>query len=321
MAIEQQLPDFRRPEPSRALPPIGRDLHLALGLGLGLAAVVGVAEFIPVVGWLRALLQVVRLPLGLAYVLYIPGYCLTAALLPSADDVDGIDRAGLSLGMSVAWVSILALVLDWLPWGLRLWPILLGELVSIGLFVALGWWRRSRLAAGEAHAPQLDWRPRVWWHAISRLERRIYLLCAGSLVVAGLAAAWVFLVPSPDEYMTEFYVLGREGQAESYPRDVAVGQPLTVTMGIRNLERAAHTYRVEVYAIDVWEDRQQQVAAAGPFSLGRDEALEQVLPWSMPWAAQDQQVEFHLFSDAQEADDSGPYCLLRLWMNVQEPEA
>lgn len=125
-----------------------KDFRLAL-IGAGvLVLLIALSQWL----WF---LQPLRLVLGLAYVLFVPGYCLTAALFPRADDIDGIERIGLSLGLSVAWISVLALILDWLPWGLRLWPIVLGELASIAIFAGIALWRRSRLPAAEAYAPDL----------------------------------------------------------------------------------------------------------------------------------------------------------------------
>jgi uncharacterized membrane protein len=300
---------------------------------LVLAVLIAVGESAFFQAWppaLRVLVNVPRLLLGLAYVLFVPGYAATAALFPETEDrdaedaggLDGIERTGLSLGLGVAWVSILALILDRLPWGLRLWPIFIGEIASILLLMAVALWRRGRLPHARAYVPPLDWRPRPWWRSLSTFEQRIYRLCIGALLVAGLAAAWVFLVPSPDEFMTEFYILGAEGLAESYPRAAVPGETLTVTMGIHNLERGAHTYRVEVWAVDIWEDRGQTVATSGPFALDREASVEQPLSWSMPWAGQDQQVEFRLYSDAQNGPGEAapdPYRLLRLWLSVDEP--
>jgi uncharacterized membrane protein len=299
---------------SRLIPRLGRDLPLLLAGGLLLLLLVAAAESAGDRPWLGALLQLARLPLGLAYILFVPGYCLTAALFPARDDLDGIERTGLSLGLSVAWVSILALILDWLPWGLRLWPILWGELLSILLFSAVAAWRRGRLEPGAAYAPALAWRPRPWWATLSAYERRIYKLCAGALLLAALSAAWVFLVPSPATFMTEFYILGKEGLAEDYPRQAAPGETLSVTLGIHNLERRPHTYRVEVWAVDPWSGRQEPVQTAGPFTLAREEGLERPLTWQMPWPGQDQQVTFLLFLDEQPE----PYRQLRLWLNVVE---
>ncbi|MBE2234064.1 MAG: alpha/beta fold hydrolase, partial [Anaerolinea sp.] len=258
MTIEQSTPnvvDEARGEVA------WQDFQLALA-GAGLLLLL-----IALSPWLW-FLQPLRLALGLVYVLFLPGYCLTAALFPRADDIDGIERLGLSLGLSVAWVSLLALILDWLPWGLRLWPIALGELTAMLLFMAAALWRRTRLPAAAVYIPDLAWRPRPWWRALPRFEQRIYTLAAGALLVAGLAAAWVFLVPSPAQYMTEFYMLGAEGLAESYPREAAVGQEIGVTLGVMNRERDARAYRVEVWAVDPWsEGRRQLLAGEGPLVL------------------------------------------------------
>ena len=310
----------QRLAPVREVGAAAGDLRLALLGALLLAALIALGESrwlpeLPVAARLAA--ELPRLVLGFAYVLFVPGYWLAAALFPAGEDLDGIARTGLSLGLSVAWVSVLALVLDRLPWGLRLWPIFLGELASILLFAAVALWRRTRLPAGEAYAPPLDWRPRPWWRALPALDRRVYLLCAGALLVAGLAAAWIFLVPSPNEFMTEFYILGEEGRAEAYPREAAPGEALWVTMGIHNREREAQSYHVEVWAVDPWEERREMVQTAGPFTLEREETVEERLAWAMPWAGQDQVVEFYLY---RHADNGEPYRQLRLWLNVTKRE-
>ena len=87
--------------------------------------------------WLSFLLPL-RIALAFLFVLVLPGYCLTIALFPAEEDIDGYERAGLSLGFSVASVPILALVLSWLPGGLSLQPILYGEFILILLFSLVG---------------------------------------------------------------------------------------------------------------------------------------------------------------------------------------
>jgi uncharacterized membrane protein len=259
------------------------------------------------------LVKALRLPLGFAYILFVPGYCFTAALFPGHDDLDGIEWAGLSIGLSIAWVPIIFLILDRLPWGLRLWPIAAGQLLAILIFSAIAIWRRSRLPAGRAYAPA-RWQPRPWWSSLPGQERHILQLCAAALLLAGLALAWVFLVPSPDEFMTEVFVLGADGLTEGYPRQTVPDQELMVTMGITNKERWPMTYRVEVWAVDPWSNRRQLVNTAGPIDLEKGESLEQPIEWQMPWAGDDQQVEFYLFAGGEETAE--PYRQLRLWLNV-----
>ena len=283
-----------------------KDFHLILVGALVLIILIITAEWL----WF---LQPLRLLLGLAYVLYVPGYCLTAALFPGADDLDNIERVGLSLGLSVAWVPVLALILDRLPWGLRQWPIVLGTLASILVFMAVALWRRMRLPAGEAYAPDLGWRPRPWWQSLLPIEKRIYRLSGAILLLAGLITAWIFLVPSPDEFMTEFYILGKEGLAEDYPREAVVGEPIWVTVGIVNREREERTYRLEVWAVDPWiEGKEELVYQEGPIHLARFQGREWPVTWSMPWAGDDQIVRFLLYTE----ETPEPYRKLRLWLNV-----
>ena len=295
---------------------LGKDFAWVLAGMLLLTLFIILGEYAALPSGLAVPVQILRLLLGLIFVLYVPGYCLTAALFAASDDLDGIERTGLSLGLSVAWIPVLALILDRLPWGLRLWPILLGEMVSILLFRTIALWRRARLPAAAAYAPEMDWRPRPWWRSLETLDKRIYLLCAAALLFAGAAAAWIFLVPSPDEFMTEFYILGEEGLAESYPREAQSGEELNVTMGITNREREPLSYRVEIWAVDPWTEQRQQVGGAEPLALAPGETVEQPLTWSMPWSGQDQIVEFYLYTATEVSEE--PYRKLRLWLNVSE---
>jgi uncharacterized membrane protein len=301
-----------RAEPARAARSLWRDFGWALAGALALLGLIWLGEAYALSAFWP--LGLPRLALGLLYVLYVPGYLLQAALFPRRDDLDGIERAGLSLGLSVAWVPVLALILDGLPWGIRLWPIVIGQGLSMLLFMAVAAWRRKQLPLSEAYAPELRPQPKRWWAGLSPLERRLYRISAGALLLAALAAAWVFLVPSPADFMTEFYMLGQGGLAEDFPRQAQVGQPLQVTLGLRNLERSEQTYRVQAYAVDPWESQRQLVAEQGPVQLAVGAAYEQPITWQMPKAGQDQQVEFLLFIEGQ----AEPYRRLVLWLDVED---
>ncbi len=58
-----------------------------------------------------------RQVLGLIFVLFLPGYAATAALFPENDQIDGIERAALSFGLSIAIVPLIGLALNFTPWG------------------------------------------------------------------------------------------------------------------------------------------------------------------------------------------------------------
>jgi uncharacterized membrane protein len=294
--------------------PVYRDLAFILFGAVILSLAIFVGEYLALPPALAWPLNLARLALGLVYVLYVPGYCLSTALFPRHDDLDSIERAGLSLGLSIAWIPVVALVLNWLPWGLSLEAILIGQLVSIVALAAATVGRRERLPYGEAYSPEVAWRPGSWWRSVPSPHKRLYLLCAGAVLVAGLAVASVFLIPSPDEFITEFYILGQDGLAENYPRRAVVGETLSVTMGITNHEREAMTYRVEVWAADPRTGQRISVNEAGPLALSSGETIMREITWQMPQAGQDMTVEFYLFAEGREAGQ--PYRSLQLWLDV-----
>ena len=65
----------------------------------------------------------VRIILGLLLVLFLPGYSLIAALFPGKD---GIERIALSFKLSIPVVPRSGLALNYMPFGIRLVPVLLG---------------------------------------------------------------------------------------------------------------------------------------------------------------------------------------------------
>jgi uncharacterized membrane protein len=287
--------------------PQGHNLSWVLLAGLCLAALVILDRWVSLPRLAAMTVHVIRVPLGLAYLLFVPGYCLTAALFPARDDIDRLERVGLSLGLSIAWLPVLALILAQLPRGLSLWPILLGELTSAMLFLALAAWRRGRLPSGIRFTAG-RWRPIPWWRALRAADRQIYLFCAVAILLAGLALVWTLLIPSPNRYMTEFYVLGPTGQAVDYPRQAVVGQPVTVTVGIVNREGVRCTYRVQLTAAG------QQLFATPPIVLQNEQAWEQPAHYALSRAGDSQPVQLLLYRD----DGTEPYRILRLWMDVAE---
>ncbi|WP_240695713.1 DUF1616 domain-containing protein [Candidatus Chloroploca sp. Khr17] len=271
---------------------------------------------IPLLLLMPAWLWPLRVPMGLVAVLLAPGYALQAALFSGRADLDGIARIGLSSGLSVALISLLALLLDRLPWGIRPWPIAISLAATILLFAGVALVRRRRLGA-DAFVPPAP-RPRAWWHELPPRLRLGYAALALTLIGLGTATYVTLTLPDPAEHLTEFYILGAAGMAEDYPRAGAVGEELWVTMGITNREAAPRSYRVEVWAVDPWEaDRRELLGEAGPFELADGATHEQRLTWAMPWAGDDQTVEFYLFT-GDEAEEVEPYRQLRLWLNGTE---
>jgi len=107
-------------------------------LTIGLAAATTLAVFTVPEG--LYLLVYARYTLGSIFVLWLPGYSFIKALFPTRvpvptgeKELDGIERAALSVGMSLALVPIAGLLLNYTPWGIRVTPVTLSLL---GLTVA-----------------------------------------------------------------------------------------------------------------------------------------------------------------------------------------
>lgn len=90
-----------------------------------------------------------RIIFALPVVMFIPGYCLTAALFPGNDDLDGIERIALSVGLSIAIVPMIGLALNYTVWGIRLDPVLISLVVFMVLMTNIAQYRRSLLPEEE----------------------------------------------------------------------------------------------------------------------------------------------------------------------------
>jgi len=88
----------------------------------------------------------VRYLCGALLVLYVPGFTLIEALYPKADELERLERFGLSVGLSIALVPLVGLVLNYTPWGIRLDPSLMSLILLVlvlgfmGVYRKYGYW-------------------------------------------------------------------------------------------------------------------------------------------------------------------------------------
>ena len=273
-------------------------------LGVLLVAFVVLGEAVA----LSAPFALLRATLGLAFVLFIPGYTLQAALFPRAGDLDGPERAALSFGLSVAVVPPIALVLDTLPWGIRLWPIVVAEELVIAACSLVAWFRRRSLPEEERFVVVVKVDLRGWWADQDRTNRILYGVLAGAFVIAAVSATFIVALPKPGDRFTEFYILGPEGLAENYPRQVVAGRPVTVTVGITNREGAPAWYRVDVV------NGEQVIGQVEPVLLDPDVSDERPITFAPSVVGDDVEVAFLLYRGGEE----GVYRSLRLWLEVTD---
>lgn len=253
----------------------------------------------------------VRIPLGLVAVLFLPGYALIAALFPRKDDLDGIERAILSLGFSIAVVPMMGLGLNYTPWGIRLVPVAVSVFLFTVAMVFAAQLRRSALDREERFSIEF----RLLFRAIhsklinnqgSRTDRALTVILAAVMILSVSVLAYVVVTPKQGEKFTEFYILGPDGKAYNYPTSVASGQNSTVIAGIVN-----HEYMPVNYTV--------QMAIQNSTFLSRNVRLENNQTWERPISytlrhrGNNQRLEFSLY---KENNFTAPYRDLHLWVDV-----
>lgn len=241
--------------------------------------------------------EAVRLPIGLAAVLFAPGYALIAALLPNEPDLDWSDRFGLALGASLALIAVEAFLLDRSPWRLTADAIRGCSTVVSLILLGMAALRRQRgLGPSQPTAPAPRGRP-------SRALRFTQAIVVTNLVVAALAyAVTIGGQPAPP---TEFYVVGIDGTIGGYPRQVAPGEPMVVRLGVNEPGRASGRYRVAVTS------NEKVLATAEPVT-SPGARWESDLSFRLDTVGPSQEVDIVLERSGAEK----PIRTLRLWVDV-----
>jgi uncharacterized membrane protein len=185
-----------------------------------------------------------RLILGLLYLMFFPGYALVAALFPGRHDVPAVQRLTLSLILSLAAVSLVTLILNWTPRGVRLEPILVSVTLLTGATCGVASYRRSRLPPQDRFVPHVDVTLPAW-SATPVLEKAAMAALSLAIILATGTVLYFLARPKVTERYTEFYVLGADGSLEGYPLEAIEGEPVVVVLGIVNVEHEDVHYRVE----------------------------------------------------------------------------
>ncbi len=248
-----------------------------------------------------------RIALGLPLLVFFPGYTLMAALFPQRGGVDVLARIALSFGMSIAVVPLLGLVLNYTPWGIRLEPILYSVASFILITSLIAWLRRKRLPQAERFDSEFQFGVPGWGGGIWDKVLSVILVIAilGALGMMGYAIA----TPKVGERFTEFYILGLGGQAADYPREIKVGEPERVTVGIVNHESEVVSYRVEV-KIDGVKNNE-----VGPVVLVNGQKWEGIISFTPNKVVDNEKVDFLLYNNDEAESSLKP---LYLWINVVE---
>ena len=337
MTLGQQITSFRS-----AIGQFPSDIAVVvvlvalINLSLGLSATDSVA---------------VLLPFELLLVLFLPGYVVVCSLFPRDPDRSTTDtavagaeprpesgvtlpeRLGLSVGLSLALVSLVGLVLNVSPYGLGRVPIVASVSGFVMVFALVAAVRRMQVPVQERYSLEIRRRLSDVWTKFfgtgSGIDTVLNVLLVASVLLAVSSVAYAVTVPTPGERHTEFYVLSDDGDGEpafgDYPQSVGNGTESTLTLGVENHEFEPMTYTVVVAYQTVRErDGERQVVERTEAdrlsvrNLAHDDRWTTEYEVDPPAEDGQKRVVFMLYRDGAPNDPTadGAYRSLRLRLNA-----
>ena len=247
--------------------------------------------------------NVLRVALGLPFVLFFPGYVLINALFPRKESLSDIERIALSFGLSLAVVPLNGLVLNYLPWGINLTSILYSLSIFIAMTSVVAWLRQRKISEDEKFSVRISVGS---WSGQNLFGKVLSVILVFTIVGLLGVIVYTIAVPRTSEQYTEFYVLNIEGKATNYIDELRLGETGYVILGVINHERQAVCYAIEI------EIDGESSGAAYTMTLENEEKRESVVEFRPQKIGERQKVEFLLFRDKSNE----PYLQLHLWINV-----
>lgn len=246
--------------------------------------------------------------MGTPIVIFLPGYVIIAALFPRQHQLGGLERIGLSLGTSIVLSPLIGVLYHFTPMGIQAYPILLTLAALILGGCAFTWRQRRRLPEEERFVIAfnigfIDWRQN------SPVDKALSVVLAASIIGAIGVAGYSLTQPITKEKFSELGILGLEGKAVDYPREVIVGEEVRVIVEIANQELEEESYHLEIW---IGGKKNGEV---GPLVLAQGERWQQKVSFTPNQRGENQKVEFLLFKDGETQPRAGP---VYLWINARE---
>ena len=152
-----------------------------------------------------------RVPLGVFFILTVPGYALLVAIAPRGMGLDVVGSLAVSILLSFAALAIVATALALLFSELSFITVAGGLMVTT--LVGIGTAAIRRGHQGPPLQEEVEDLKNVWNQA-SLAGRTLFLLGLGFTIVTALA---VLAFTPPGDQFSEFYLLGPDGSLSGVP--------------------------------------------------------------------------------------------------------
>ena len=250
-----------------------------------------------------------RIIFGFILILFIPGYSIIAALFPKKDYLDGLERIILSFGLSITVTPIIALLLNYTPFGIRLEPILVSLLVFIIVMSIIAYIRRTTLSENERFSINFKYYLNRITESLKRetgTDKILSIALIISIILAVSATAYAIVTPQEGEKYTEFYILGLNGTAGDYPTNLTSGETGNVTLRIVNHEYSTVNYKMIIKL-------NNQTINEKNITISSNQIYEEPFTFVPYTYGQNHKLEFLLY---KLPDENNPYRSLHLWINI-----
>ena len=248
--------------------------------------------------------SILRIILGVPFLLFFPGYVLMVALYPRDGSVGTIERVAMSFGMSIIIVPLVGFILNYTSWGLALEPILYTTASFVLATSIVAWLKRKRLPEPSRFKIEFQLnRPgfggNVW-------EKSLLAILVISIMGALGAAGYVLATPRMGQSFTEFYMLEQPVKTDEYPLSLSTGKTEKVVIAIANWDHHAVTYRIEVTIDNITN------SDSGPILLEHEDEWRGEVLFTPDKTGQKQKVVFTLYHDGVPGEQ------LHLWVDVKD---
>ena len=254
------------------------------------------------ISWLRVVV-------GFPILILFPGYLFIGALYPRKDSLGHINRIALSLGLSVAMVVLTGLMLNYLPWGIGLYSIIISISILILLLSVIAWYIRGRYRPDERYGftvklPSGNFIN--YFGSLSRVHLSLVVLAICSITGFAVFLSYTLAKPPEKPPFTEFYILGIGNRADDYPLALQLGEEGAVIVGIVNHEHETTDYRIEITAGN------NELYKSLPIELKPEETWHREIKFTPEQVAKKQKIEFRLTKDKGQ-----PGGVRYIWVDVK----
>lgn len=239
----------------------------------------------------------------------MPGYSLVSTLWVRKDELDGLERTALSLGLSIVIMPLAGLGLNYTPWGITLTSVVITLYALIIIMVGIAWLRRSKLNSEERFVLKMGF----FFDPLKEMSStdKLMAIIVGIVIIIGTGLLLYIGTHPPVEQYTELYILDENGATENYPTRLEVNEDASIIIGVVCHEHKNTTYSTVVRLVP--ESGMNRTLAKFNFSLDNEEKWQRPFDFNVSESGR-----FMLLIELFKEGNSSPYASNHLWIEVTD---